>query len=106
MLSSMEKSIVDKYYEDPTIAKQISFDIQKNKIIEKYPNAIFALENQTLFEYVYNLLHKLPFGLIRSRYLEEILMYLYEKENHYLVSCTNEIYPIIGKNHSKNAKNV
>lgn len=99
MLSYVEKSKLNKYLENPETAKQISFSIQREEILKKHPNAFFAEQNQSLFEYIYYILHNLPFGLIKSRYVEECLMYLYEQENPYLVSCTKELYPEIAKKH-------
>lgn len=108
MLSYCEKKDIDNYLIDSTIAQQISFDIQKDIIKEKYPNAIFGKENQSLYEYVYTIISKLPFRLrmAKNGYLNEALMLLYEYENHYLASCTKEIYPTIGKNHAVNSNNV
>lgn len=106
MLSSYDKNIVDKYLNDAKISKQISYNLQKEELKNMYPNSIFQENGETLFEYIYKLLHNLPFGIIKSRYLEEILMYLYEKDNPYLVSCTKEIYPVIGKKHAIDANKI
>lgn len=106
MLSIHDKNLVDKYLTDSKISKQISYELQKDELRNKYPNSILEEEGETLFEYIYKLLHKLPFGIIKSRYLEEILIYLHKESNPYLVSCRKEIYPIIGKKHTKDAKSI
>lgn len=106
MLSTQDKNIVDKYLTDSKISRQISYELQKDELRNKYPNSILEEKGESLFEYIYKLLHNFPEGIIKSRYLEEILMYLYEENNPYLMSCTKEIYPIIGKKHAKSANNV
>ena len=106
MLSFREQAEINKILESPELTRNLSFIVQKEEITNKYPKSFFSEENQSLFEYVYHLLHRMPFKIIKSKYVEECLMYLYEQENPQLVSCTKELYPIIAKKHAKKKENI
>lgn len=100
-MTQSEETMVNVYLENPTLAKQVSFGLQKEEILKKYITGIFPKENQSLYEYVFYLIHRFPIDMLKSRYIEECLLYLYDQENHYLVSATKELYPEIAKKQSK-----
>lgn len=106
MLNSKEEREINKILESSELTRNLSFAVQKEEIVNKFPKSFFSEENQSLFEYVFDLLHRLPFGIIKSRYVEECLMYLYEQENPYLVSPTKELYPIVAKKHAKKQEHI
>ncbi len=102
MLGFKEKEKIQKWLKDQIVANNLSFALQKEEIVKKYPEAFFAEENQTLSGYIEHLLENFPKAMIESKYILDSLEYLYQQENHYLISPTKELYPIIAKKHATN----
>ncbi len=99
-----EKNTVSAYLADSDLARNASFWLQRDKILEKYPNSIFPKENQSLEDYIIYLLCYFPFKIPKKIYVEDCLLYLCQQKNHYMVNVTKELYPIIGKQHAKDQK--
>lgn len=94
--SDRNKSI-NSYLKEPEIAKQLSYNLQKEKIQKEFPNAFFPRAKENLEEYVFYLLHQFPLGMVKKHYIEESIYYILRCKNPAFLSATKELYPAIGK---------